>query len=652
MAKDTVPGHYDKLTAILEIVLILLWTLWVGHAYLNMDPRQWPVGREFGMAIQPHYIWTQLLNCGTCVLWNGGWNGGSPTLVELHAAVAHPLVVISTILLGGVNGAKVALLGSLAMAGVGQWWLARVMGLGRVARLWSACLVVSAGHLAGRMEHGTVGLVISTAACSLVLAPALQVARHGRRRDIVLMAVTLALALVAGQGYLQIGLVLGILPLYALFFVGGEEHSWPRARAFLLGMGLAALLAGVFLVPLAHFWPQFGKELDPTFQSLQPLAYLPFNFVITDSGFYQNTTLGKQPYGYLYMNYVGWIPIVLALVAVRLAPKEKGRLLLFCGLAMAVALLMAGGIPFRWLGRLLPSLAGGMRSLPVLAGLATPFLLALAAWGLDELVRRRWPFLSFESPSGAHRLRVSTMAIIVPLLILASLLSVYRFSRGWLSTLPQMDMAYEVVDAARTESSQWVAMPYGEHFWSAMGGEAGLKLTGVVRPAHWRDRQLPPPYVQAERNLVPPGELRATIVDIHVVEQAENPYALVETPTGVTPCQAQARGGAIDVACDAPEGGTLVVRENAWSGWQAWRDGQQVALAGGSQWLSAEAPPGRHTYQFRYRPWDVWVGAALSVLGMLVAAVLWWPGLEVRARRLWPARARTADRNRRHRRTQ
>ncbi len=633
MTKDTGTAKHARLNVVLEIGLVLLWTLWVGRAYLNMDPRQWPLGREFGMAIQPHYIWTQLLQCGTCVLWNGGWNGGSPTFVELHAAVAHPLVVVSTVLLGGVNGAKVALLGSLVMAGVAQWWLARAMGVGQVARLWGACLVVSAGHLAGRMEHGTVGLVISTAACSLVLAPALQVARRGRRRDIVLMAVTLALALVAGQGYLQIGLILGILPLYTLFFLNSQGDGWARARAFLLGLGLTPLLAGVFLVPLAHFWPQFGKELDVTFQTVQPLAYIPFNFVIADSSFYQSTTLGKQPFGYLYMNYVGWIPVVLALIAVRLAPKEKGRLLLFCGLAIAVALLMAGGIPFRLLVPLVPDLAAGMRSLPVLAGLATPFLIALAAWGLDELLKRRWPILAFESPSGAHRLRISTMAIVVPVLVLASLLSVYRFSRGWLSTLPPQEMAYQVVDAARTESTQWVAMPYGEHFWPVMAAEAGLKLTNVVRPSHWRNRQLPLPYVQAERNLAPPGELRATIEDIYVVEQAANPYAFVETSSGVVPCQARAQGGAIEVACDAPAGGTLVVRENAWTGWQAWRDGQRVPLVRDSQWLSAEAPPGRHAYQFRYRPWDVWLGAALSVLGLLLAVVLWWPGLAARARR-------------------
>ena len=157
-------GPKRKLTIVLELGWILVWTLWLSRAYLDLDSRVWPVGREFGMAIHPNFIWTQLTTCGDCVLWNGYFNGGAPTFGELHGAVAHPLTVVGTVLFGGVNGAKIVLLGSLLMAGFAQWWLARVIGLGWLARVWSASVVVAAGHLAGRMEHGVVGLVVSTAA--------------------------------------------------------------------------------------------------------------------------------------------------------------------------------------------------------------------------------------------------------------------------------------------------------------------------------------------------------------------------------------------------------------------------------------------------------------------------------------------------------
>ena len=59
-----------KLTVLLELAWILVWTVWLGRAYLDLDSQVWPVGREFGMAIHPNFVWTQLTTCGDCVLWN------------------------------------------------------------------------------------------------------------------------------------------------------------------------------------------------------------------------------------------------------------------------------------------------------------------------------------------------------------------------------------------------------------------------------------------------------------------------------------------------------------------------------------------------------------------------------------------------------
>jgi hypothetical protein len=44
---------------IVELSLIILWAMWLGRDYLDLSPNVMPHGREFGMAIQPHYIWTQ-----------------------------------------------------------------------------------------------------------------------------------------------------------------------------------------------------------------------------------------------------------------------------------------------------------------------------------------------------------------------------------------------------------------------------------------------------------------------------------------------------------------------------------------------------------------------------------------------------------------
>jgi uncharacterized membrane protein YfhO len=72
-----------------------------------------------------------------------------------------------------------------------------------------------------------------------------------------------------------------------------------------------------------------------------------------------------------------------------------------------------------------------------------------------------------------------------------------------------------------------------------------------------------------------------------------------------------------------PDAGKLVVKENTWTGWKAWVDGERVPLIG-EQWLEVNAPAGEHTYLFRYRPWDVPLGIALSIVGVIMCVYLWF----------------------------
>ena len=59
-----------------------------------------------------------------------------------------------------------------------------------------------------------------------------------------------------------------------------------------------------------------------------------------------------------------------------------------------------------------------------------------------------------------------------------------------------------------------------------------------------------------------------------------------------------------------------------WPGWKAWVDGEPVSLTG-LEWLEVPALAGKHTYLFRYRPWDVLMGGLLSLLGVILAVYIW-----------------------------
>lgn len=98
-------------------------------------------------------------------------------------------------------------------------------------------------------------------------------------------------------------------------------------------------------------------------------------------------------------------------------------------------------------------------------------------------------------------------------------------------------------------------------------------------------------------------------------------YASVDVNGSIIPCKAVSQGGQIDVWCNTTAEGMLIVREYMWDGWFAWIDGEKAELSGGD-WLSVNAPAGKHEFSFHYYPWDVYVGAGLSLIGIFIAVFL------------------------------
>jgi hypothetical protein len=611
---------------LLEFCALLAWAMVLCWPYLDLDQRVMPNGREFGMAIQPAFIWTLFPRCGACVLWNGFVNGGNPAFVELHGVVLHPLVIITTLIWGGVNGAKIALVASFALAGWAQWWLARVLGLGRVARLWSGALAISAGHLAGRMNVGVFGVVLSTAACSLLLPPMIDLALRGRRRTAIVLGALFALALVGGQGYLQIGVIIAVVPAVLLFVLASPKRRMYWKEFALAGI-LGLLLAGVFVVPVIHFWPNLAKDIDPAFSSVQPVEYLPLNLVIHDAFFYtQPGILSKLPYPYLYVSYISWVPIVLALVAIRLTPRRDLPLHACMGLAIVLLYLASslGNAALR--NRLGTTFLASVRNPPLIAGLAVPLILAIAAWGLDRLRVKSLPSITFY-PSSEHAGKpLFTLPLgqgVIMLALLWALFSTYTFDRVWMGTTTESPEIGTVLERLRTPTTQWVEPPYGEHYWTPPALLRGLKITTITRPWYWKDRPVPLPYTRSFRNADDPlAPSSSTVEGVMIGALPQNQYALITGDDQPIPCEARAMGGNIDVTCTSHKPGRLIVQENMWTGWYARRDGTSVPLHEGTV-LSVDAPAGTHHYAFRYRPWDVWLGLGLTFVGIALCVWLW-----------------------------
>jgi hypothetical protein len=267
----------------------------------------------------------------------------------------------------------------------------------------------------------------------------------------------------------------------------------------------------------------------------------------------------------------------------------------------------------------------------LVAGLAVPFILALSAWGLDLILHSNFLKWTFELRSGAlFRLNLQWLLII---LLVSSIRTSYDFVKPWLKTrtIPGDLKYHSIISQINPGSPQWIEPPYGDRDFIVVALDNGIKLTNAYHLWGWKNRTPPPAYLKATRDAIDPSNpnYAGSIEYLNVLAYPDHPYAYVDIQGEKTPCRASAWGGNIDVDCQTNTPGQLVVTENSWTGWSVKRDGVKVSL-GEDRWLTTSAPDGTHHYEFRYRPWDMPLGALLSLLGWGIAAWLWFQKTEVK----------------------
>lgn len=614
-----------------ELLVVGGWALHLTQPYLNVDPTVIVPGGEFLRNIPTHHFWTRFRECGTCALWNGSFMGGYPALAEFFGSGLHPVVAFTTLGWGVVNGSKLTMAAAFVMAGFAQWWLARLLGLGWVARVWSGCAAVAAGHLSSRAVDGTMGLLLSVAACSLAVPALLWLARSLSYRSAVTLAVLLAQAAFAGQGYMQVALAL-VLPT-AVFLV-----SWDRARLQLLAQRfsvsllLAFLLAAPLFLPAVNFLPEFSKAAAPGFGAGQPLGLVPLNLVINDHGFYRSEVLRKVAFPWMNALYVGWIPVVFAAWALRGRRNDERCAVLFLAVMAALGMVLASGILFMWVASVSPvswirEALLGLRSFPTMGGLAVPPILGLSAIGVDRLARAAWPRIRIAAATDLPPARswVVDARVLLAAPLLLALLDLRGFSSSWLLTSQQSQEHLPVLEALRTPDLQWVSTPVDQIAYMETGAAMGLKVPHPPSNWGWKGRARPEAVLHAGESNLPPNMTQiSTVAGVPIYASGPGrEYAAMSHPNGArTICSASGGGADIDVRCNASGVGTLTVKENNWRGWQAWANGQAVPLLPGD-WLAVDVGAGQSTVEFRYRPWDVPLGLGLFVLGIGMCIFFW-----------------------------
>ncbi|NIS82612.1 MAG: hypothetical protein GTO14_20970, partial [Anaerolineales bacterium] len=113
--------------------------------------------------------------------------------------------------------------------------------------------------------------------------------------------------------------------------------------------------------------------------------------VIRDITYYMSEVLGKPNWPAHFANFIGWIPVLLAVYALfRGKDNYERRVVRFLGVAAVLALWTSSAGPLEWLVKVikietLSNLLAGVRYTSFISSLAVPPILGLAAIGLDRL---------------------------------------------------------------------------------------------------------------------------------------------------------------------------------------------------------------------------------------------------------------------------
>jgi hypothetical protein len=613
----------SALRPLAEPLLVAGWAFWVGRGLLSFAPDLMPYGIDFPLAVRENYFWRNLLQCGACALWNGNYDGGFPALIDLLGAPLHPLVALPALLFGVINGGKITAVLALVLAGLAQLWIGRTLDLGRPARLWSALMAVAAGSLTGRMEIGQVTLLLSTANGMLWLAALLYFHKRRSNRAAALLALATALLLLSGQGYIQIVVALAFTPALLVFYYlpAPDRRSWLGKLLLAAVLGAACAAA---LMPLAHNLPAMSKDTNLGYTSVLPLGFQLASLVNPSPSLTQEQLIWGWGMEFQTQNFVSLGPVLLALLSPLVVPRNRRAVLWYFAVSLVLIYLCSTMVLPRLLfDRIDRNIAAGIRHPGVMAGMAGPLILALAAWTVDGVQR----FFAASRRAGLSR----TAGLMLIILAALALADVYANSRRFFvqqSFSPEIQVFEEALtkggEVDLPTSPGWIQMP-GQHYWNLLAFERGVKLTGTFHPWHVARKEAPPPALIVSRSADLPGgaALSAGFPGLYIARYDQVFYAAVTDASGaLTACPTRAAGGWIEVTCDLAAAGVLEVKEHAWDGWRACVDGDPTRLLA-DDWLAVALPAGRHTVVLRYLPWDAPLGLALSLAG-LAGVIAWW----------------------------
>jgi hypothetical protein len=651
---------------LLEWIIILV----VAYAYcsstlLDFDSTQLQqTGEQNESAMRPILADLSLNRYGQIPLWNPYMQTGFPAAGDMLGHFWAPLSTIPIILLGAINGMKVSAFIAFILAGLGQWYLARVCGLRGIFRLWSSLTFMLSGGLALLWRLGWYELLLGAVWFPFTYA-AFWMALHKRNRaSLVYSALCAAMILLTGGGYYPFYL-LGTVPiilLVALISARPEARKPMLQRAIFIAVLIAGLIA-VMAFPIFDGYRLIIREsgADVGQSGSQPISYALMNYLIAEPAWLNANILGTAN-GWNWF-YLGPLSLgALLFLALTFHYRRQRPILVTMFLLTVVMLVWQASrfAPVKYIYDWIPFL-DQLRFPNRLLIIAASPLLILSGFTLQVLYVkvRTWSrkyILSIKTGRGtySYNMRLKAPFTLVFLLILfLAVLDTYTVNKQMAFEPGSLDpKSFEVLTWLKRHDPSLYYTDIGgwEIFWSWT--PAAVQLEMPVFNFHYNQHLVTQdfqttsdaaivasPKYQVLPSIKTPDEGAVLLHDFDGVLLWYYPKALpvafllpetVNLEGGkleskdVIPLKS-AYDGPNQVKVTAHSGNSnerLVVLVSDYPGWKLSIDGKPAKLTPVNYYLGANVLAGEHTYTFVFDPPLYRMGLRITQIFLLVSVLL------------------------------
>ena len=652
MTRDSNTSTGSPFTIALEWAILAAVVFAFCMAFLSFDPARSLPGNE--SEIVQSLDWTLvngLKQFGQFPLWNPYLRTGFPLVADPFLHVYNPFATLPVLVLGVMQGFKVALFLSFLAAALGMWWLGVAFGLGRPSRIWMGLMYAFTGQGVARFFQGEYDFVLGFAWIPWVLAFILLAMRTRQRRHVIGAVITLALLFFSGNVYYTFYMAFVVL---LLALIGGAGFDWKarrpyiRSRALLMVavIGLLALgLTAIQWLPMVDYWKSYVKVTDTQLVGSHSLSQIWLDYISKDHHRPDAYSLLPSEEFYAYMGVWPFLLLAFLPLAIR---RTNRRALIFLGLLLlaAVAYIATKYMPWAQLyaqSQFLTQFRYQTRML-IYGAVA---LIALAGFGLDAVWRRvetAFPLQHVSVPGVARWLGARVGVLVLTAFIIGSVADVYSTNRTHLRSWKVYAPSYEVMGWLQKyddsifyvgSSNGWhgAIVSNGMRYLDAWYGlEPLLPITGATNTRLVRAR---PNYVVLGNDQTPelPGELVQQFSQHSIWRLPGSlPFAFVVTdallydPAGGAELTAAdvralppmlASPNRITVQAEGAEGERLVVLASAYRGWRLSVDGEPAQLSNVGGYLATPLQAGAHRYEFSFSPASFKVGLALSLASIV-----------------------------------